>query len=415
MALVVQKYGGSSLATPKLILRVASRIEKLKKSGVDVVVVASAMGNTTDHLLRLARKTVSHPSERELDMLLTAGERISMSLLAMALQDLNVSAISFTGSQSGIITTGDHTHARILEIRPHRIREELARGKVVIIAGFQGVSHDREITTLGRGGSDTSAVALAAALNADRCEILTDVEGLYTADPKRVPNAQMISEITYDEATEMANLGAKMHVRSIEVAKQYGVKVRIASSANETTFGTQLVGQGENVEQRQIRAIVTREGFVGFWITGNLSDVIGGLEECGVSIRFVTHVKESIAVLCDRDQAVRVRRFLGEGKWEFTEVSAVGTVSAVGEGISLAAEWIPKFISLIGRVAGSPLLLASNSASITAAVSADVLTRTAQALHFELVEQKEKREIPLQEREKGDPLTGISQIFGGDV
>ena len=190
--IIVQKYGGSSVGTPEKILRVAERVARTRATGKSVVVVVSAMGDTTDDLLTLARQVSPDPSRRELDMLLTAGERISMSLLGMALQRAGVEAVSFTGSQSGILTDGAHTNARILEVRPVRIIEELERGRVVIVAGYQGVSREREVTTLGRGGSDTTAVALAAALDAEVCEICSDVDGVFTADPRIVPGARRL-------------------------------------------------------------------------------------------------------------------------------------------------------------------------------------------------------------------------------
>ncbi len=211
MPLIVQKYGGSSLATPRHIQGVARRIKGVREQGKDVVVIVSAMGRMTDRLIRLAHKTVKRPPQRELDMLMTVGERISMSLLAMCLDEEGVPAISFTGSKSGIVKTEAHTEARIVEIKATRAKEELAKGKVVIIAGFQGVSREKEITTLGRGGSDTSAIAIAAALGAECCEILTDVDGLFTADPRLVPTAKLLTRCSYDEALELAALGAKMH------------------------------------------------------------------------------------------------------------------------------------------------------------------------------------------------------------
>src|SRR6185369_11422389 len=208
MPVLVQKYGGTSVADPDRIRAVASRVAAARRGGDQIAVVVSAMGRTTDELLRLAREISARPSRRELDMLLTTGERVSMALLAMALHDLDVEAISFTGSQSGILTDGAHNAARIVEVRPDRIRAELAKGRVVIVAGFQGVDpRTREITTLGRGGSDTTAVALAAALRPAACEIYTDVSGVYTADPRVVPGARVIPEIGYRVCSTLAHQG----------------------------------------------------------------------------------------------------------------------------------------------------------------------------------------------------------------
>ncbi|HEY7514640.1 MAG TPA: aspartate kinase, partial [Vicinamibacteria bacterium] len=207
MPVVVQKYGGSSVANVDRIREVAERVARTRSSGRDVVVVVSAMGDTTDDLLALARRLSDNPARRELDMLLTAGERISMALLALALNDRGVPAVSFTGSQSGIITNDAHTNARIVEVRPFRVEDELVRGKVVIVAGYQGVSYRKEVTTLGRGGSDTTAVALAAALGAEACEIYSDVEGVYSADPRVVPDARRLADLSYEEMQELAEAG----------------------------------------------------------------------------------------------------------------------------------------------------------------------------------------------------------------
>jgi aspartate kinase len=226
MAIVVQKYGGSSVADVKRLRQVAERIMHTRRQGHDVVVVVSAMGDTTDDLLAMAKKVSANPERRELDMLLTAGERISMALLSIAIRDLGGDAISFTGSQSGIITNDRHVDARIIEVRPFRVQDELARGKIVVIAGFQGVSYRREITTLGRGGSDTTAVAMAAALNAEYCEICSDVDGVYSADPRVVPDARRIGTLSYEETQEMAESGAKvLNAQAVEFAKERGIAI----------------------------------------------------------------------------------------------------------------------------------------------------------------------------------------------
>lgn len=235
MGLVVQKYGGSSVADAEGIKRVAKRIVTTRKGGDDVVVIVSAMGDTTDDLLDLAHGVTPTPPPRELDMLLTAGERISAALLAMATQSLGVHARSFTGSQAGVITTARHGDARIIDITPSRISSALADGDVAIIAGFQGVSPDtKDVTTLGRGASDTTAVALAAALGADVCEIYTDVDGVFTADPRIVPTARRIERISSEEMLEMAASGAKvLHLRCVEYARRFGVNVHVRSSFSQ--------------------------------------------------------------------------------------------------------------------------------------------------------------------------------------
>ncbi|GLW25684.1 aspartate kinase [Microbispora triticiradicis] len=260
MALVVQKYGGSSVADASCIKRVAQRIVATKKAGNDVVVVVSAMGDTTDELLDLARQVSPLPPGRELDMLLTSGERISMALLAMAIANLGHEARSFTGSQAGVITDSTHGKARIIDVTPSRIREAVDAGQIAIVAGFQGVSQDsKDITTLGRGGSDTTAVALAAALGADVCEIYTDVDGIYTADPRIVRSARQIPRISYDEAMEMAACGAKiLHLRCVEYARRFGLPIHVRSSFS-TREGTWVVSdpysEGTEVEQPIISGV----------------------------------------------------------------------------------------------------------------------------------------------------------------
>jgi aspartate kinase len=239
--IVVQKYGGSSVADVERIRRVAERVAGTRDKGSQVVVVVSAMGDTTDELLALARKVSPDPHRRELDMLLTAGERISMALLSMALHARGVPAVSFTGSQSGIITDGAHTNARILEVRPVRILEELRKGKVVIVAGYQGVSREREVTTLGRGGSDTTAVALAAALEAEVCEICSDVDGVYTSDPRVVGDWKKLSELSHQEMQELAQAGAKvLNAQAVEFARDKGIVIH-ARSTFESGAGTRIV------------------------------------------------------------------------------------------------------------------------------------------------------------------------------
>lgn len=234
MALIVQKYGGSSVSDPESIKRVAKRIVETRKAGNEVVVAVSAMGDTTDELVDLAHEVTPIPEPRELDMLLTAGERISMALLAMAIKSMGYDARSFTGSQAGMITDARHGAARIVDVTPGRIREGLDEGAIVIVAGFQGFSREsRDITTLGRGGSDTTAVALAAALDASVCEIYTDVDGVFTSDPRVVPLARKIDHITSEEMLELAAAGAKvLHIRAVEYARRHGVTLHVRSSFN---------------------------------------------------------------------------------------------------------------------------------------------------------------------------------------
>jgi aspartate kinase len=251
--IVVQKYGGSSLADAESIKRVARRIVETKKAGHDVVVAVSAMGDSTDDLLDLARDVSPVPPPRELDMLMTAGERISMALVAMAISDLGFSARSFTGSQAGVITDGVHGKAKIIDVTPGRITEALAKGHITIVAGFQGVSQGtKEITTLGRGGTDTTAVALAAALKAEVCEIYTDVDGVFTADPRIVPTARKIERISNEEMLELAASGSKvLHLRSVEYARRFDIPIHVRSSFSQkegTIVTDQPDPEGDAVE-----------------------------------------------------------------------------------------------------------------------------------------------------------------------
>ncbi|MBM3254544.1 MAG: aspartate kinase, partial [Candidatus Omnitrophica bacterium] len=230
---IVQKYGGSSVADPERIMNVAKRVVSYKKKRYDLVVVVSALGDTTDELVELAHRITDDPPEREMDMLISTGEQVSVSLLAMAIDKLGYEAISFTGAQVGIITDSSFTKAKILDINTKRILEELKKGKIVIVAGFQGVNLNQDITTLGRGGSDMTAVALSKVLSAKMCEIYTDVDGVYTADPRIIPNARKLPRISYNEMLEMASLGAKvMQARSIECAKKFNIKIHVRSSFN---------------------------------------------------------------------------------------------------------------------------------------------------------------------------------------
>ena len=260
MGLIVQKYGGSSVADAEGLKRVANRIVATKRAGHQVVVVVSAMGDTTDELIDLANQVSPLPNGRELDMLLTAGERISMALLAMAIGNLGNEARSFTGSQAGVITTSAHGRARIIDVTPSRITEALKEGAIAIVAGFQGISQDtNDVTTLGRGGSDTTAVALAAALEADVCEIYTDVDGIFSADPRVVPAAKKLKTVTYDEMLELAASGAKvLHLRCVEYARRYDMPIHVRSSFSNNE-GTWVVKDhpegGTDMEQAIIAGI----------------------------------------------------------------------------------------------------------------------------------------------------------------
>ncbi len=315
MPLIVQKYGGTSLGSPERIRAVARRVARARRCGDQLVVVVSAMGHTTDELMTRAAEVIGHDGvasshPRELDMLLTAGERISMALLAIAIREEGEEALSFTGSQAAIITDAVHTDARIEEVRAERVSEELERGTVVIVAGFQGVSRSREITTLGRGGSDTTAVALAAALNADRCEIYTDVDGVYTADPRRVPDARVIPELSYDEMLELASAGAQvMHTRAVEIAGKFGIAVRVLSSFTEApddeadsscvTRGSLITRTPHRMEDLVLTGIASSEGQAKIVLRRlpsgltTATEVLALLAEAGVSVDLISQTQDA--------------------------------------------------------------------------------------------------------------------------
>lgn len=247
--LVVQKFGGTSVADTDKIKNVANSVIREKKLGNDVVVVVSAMGHTTDYLMKMAKDISEVPSSRELDMLLSTGEGVSIALLSMAIQAQGYDAVSMNAMQIGIITENVHTKARIIDIKTDKLNKYLSEGKIIVVAGFQGVTEDGEITTLGRGGSDTSAVAIASALDAQRCDIYTDVEGVYTTDPRIVPNASKLDVVTYDEMLELASVGANvLHPRSVETAKQFNMPLRVRSSFNLENMGTLIKGEYEDME-----------------------------------------------------------------------------------------------------------------------------------------------------------------------
>lgn len=267
MALIVQKYGGTSVGNPERITNVARRLLETQRAGNSVVGVVSAMSGVTDSLIKLAKEVSANPTEREMDVLLSTGEQTTMALAAMAIQSMGGKAVSLTGAQAGIITNGVHTKAKISNISPEQIRRHLDQGEIVIVAGFQGETSDGDITTLGRGGSDLTAIALASAIEADTCQIFTDVDGVYTCDPRIVPTATKITEISYDEMLEMASSGSKvMQSRSVEFAKKFGVTFEVRSSFNnnpgttvkeETAGMEQVVVRGVSVERNQAKVTVT--------------------------------------------------------------------------------------------------------------------------------------------------------------
>ncbi len=275
MGIIVQKFGGTSVADPQKIHNVAKAVIREKDNGNDIVVVVSAMGHTTDHLIKLAKEVTNTPDSREMDMLLSTGEQVSIALLAMAIQSQGYKAVSMNGQQVGIVTECIHTKARIVDIKTEKLQKKLSEGNIIVVAGFQGVTPDGEITTLGRGGSDTSAVAIAAALKADRCDIYTDVEGVYATDPRIVPNIQRTDIISYEEMLELARVGANvLHPRSVETAKQFNVPLRVRSSFKLDNLGTLIIGV-ENMEIYKPVAGVAADSSQARILLSNLPDIPG--------------------------------------------------------------------------------------------------------------------------------------------
>lgn len=362
MALLVQKYGGTSVGTPERIQAVARRVVRARQRGDDVVVVVSAMGDTTDELLDLAETVAGHGDctrehPREMDMLLSAGERISMALLAMAIREAGADARSLTGSQAAIITDESHTAARIVRVRADRVRETLDEGVVAIVAGFQGVSESREITTLGRGGSDTTAVALACALQADRCEIYTDVDGIFTCDPRRVPDARIIPQISHDEMVEMAQSGAQvMHARAVDLGARYRMDIRVLSSfvdgpeSDDPTRGTLITHRPMAMEDLLVTGIAPLSGYAKLTLHGlprgmrTPTDLLVALADAGVSVDMVSEAPEGDGVLMQltvreddlpraREVAARVAASLGGGG-RMEERTGLSRLTLVGRGMS---------------------------------------------------------------------------------
>ena len=346
MSIIVQKYGGSSVADLERLGRVADRVVASRRAGHDVVVVVSAMGKTTDQLLELARQVSPAPPRRELDMLLSVGERTSMALLAIALHERGVDAISFTGSQSGIITNDRHFDARIIEVRPFRIEDELARKRVVIVAGYQGMSYRREITTLGRGGSDTTAVALAAALNAARCEIYSDVDGVYTADPRVVPDAKHIPAMGYEELQEMAEAGAKvLNAEAVEFARRERISLfarRTADAWDDPGARETVIRRDAPSEHNGVRAVVGDKHLA--WVHGapreGVDAVLATADALGVPLKETAIQGDSLWATVSLPRVPDFARaraaFLDAGLTVHDPEGdgAVGEVSLIGAGIT---------------------------------------------------------------------------------
>ncbi|MBF7097049.1 aspartate kinase [Alkalibacter mobilis] len=378
--LIVQKYGGTSVGDIDRIKNVARRVIETKKSGKKVVVVVSAMGDTTDDLVEMAYAISENPHKREMDMLLSTGEQVSIALLAMAIQSMDEEVISLTGAQCGIITSSRHSKAKIDEINTERLEKELNSGKIVIVAGFQGVNKDMDITTLGRGGSDTTAVALAAALHAERCQIFTDVDGVYTADPRIVPTAKKIHAISYDEVLELASLGAKvLHPRSVEMAGKYNVPLEVKSSFNNNE-GT-IIGEVDLMEKVLIRGISLDENIAKIsvmevpdkpGIAFNLFSLLAGADihvdmiVQNVNRNNVNDITFTVA-LDELQNAVEIaQKFafeVGAEKVEYDK--GVAKLSVVGTGVVANAEVASKFFEALYEIGVNIQMISTSEIKIS--------------------------------------------------
>jgi aspartate kinase len=400
VSIVVQKYGGSSVADVDRIRSVAERVMQTKRRGHDVVVVVSAMGDTTDDLLALARKVSTNPDRRELDMLLSAGERISMALLSMAIRELGGDAISFTGSQSGIITNDRHIDARIVEVRPFRVQDELARGRVVVVAGYQGVSYKRDVTTLGRGGSDTTAVAMAAALSAEYCEICSDVDGVYTADPRAVADAQRIGTLSYDETKELAEAGARvLNAEAIEFAKSAGIAIyaRATSSplpgADPSSDGTVIRKFAPRTPGSVVGIASERDVFVVHASADGmrLIELLDKRQVAGKQLQWTAlgTAGDGVTIVISRENLHDEDRLQRDLQQAFGKAAALiddlGAVSAVGAGINAAYENLRRGTACLQEHGIQPKASTTSSFRITWLVPRAQVDAAVRCLHTALV------------------------------
>ena len=398
MAIVVQKYGGSSVADLQKLRLVAERVIRTKKAGHDVLVVVSAMGDTTDELLGMAKQISAAPDRRELDMLLTAGERISMALLSMAIRELGGNAISFTGSQSGIITNDRHVDARIIEVRPYRVQDELARGKIVVVAGFQGVSYRREVTTLSRGGSDTTAVAMAAALDAEYCEICSDVDGVYSADPRVVPEARRIGTLSYEETQEMAESGAKvLNAQAVEFAKERGIAI-YARATSGPLPGADPSADGTVVRKNPPRmpgtvvGVASERDVLVVESDAGAESLLTALDEhhvTGKQLHVPTNTAHAALVVSRENlhDAESVQRAMHARFGDrITFISGLGAVSAIGAGINATYANVRAGLSVLRRAEIPCSGISTSSFRITWMVPDADVARASRALHAHFIE-----------------------------
>lgn len=397
--LIVQKYGGSSVADAARIRRVARRIAGVRAEGHDVVVVVSAMGDSTDDLIHLVKEITPDPPERELDVVLSTGEQVSIALLAMAVDNLGIPVISLTGFQVGIVTDNVHTKASILEIKTKRLRKEIKQGNVVIVAGFQGMNHVNDITTLGRGGSDTTAVALAAALGADMCEIYTDVDGVYTTDPRMVPEARKLNQVSYCEMLELANLGAVvLHPRSVELAMHYGIPLHVRSSFNDRA-GT-LVKEEERMEKTLVVTGVAYDLDVAKIGLYNVYDKPGiayrlfrNLADENINVDMIVQgamhdERNDISFTCaqgDLNKALEVVEKLTDdlGADGVTSDDGVAKVSIVGAGMISNPGVAALMFEALSNEGINIEMISTSEIKISCIIKADQVTKAVRSLHKE--------------------------------
>ena len=403
MPIIVQKYGGSSVADVGKLKYVAERVMQTMHLGHQVVVVVSAMGDTTDELLTMAKRVSANPDRRELDMLLSAGERISMALLSMAIRELGGDAISFTGSQSGIITNDRHVDARIIEVRPFRVQDELARGRVVVVAGYQGVSYKREVTTLGRGGSDTTAVAMAAALDAEYCEICSDVDGVYSADPRVVPAAARIGALSYEETQEMAESGAKvLNAQAVEFAKEKGIAI-YARATQGPLPGPDPSADGTVVRKSPPRmpgtvvGVASERDVLVLDATAPPADVLAVLADSAVPGKqlHVFHDRTTVVIsrenLHDEGQLRKALDTQLGGKAQL--VDGLAAVSAIGAGINATYDNVRAGSATLNSIGIAPAGTATSSFRITWMVPDARVKDAVRTLHEHFIERR-RRLVP---------------------
>lgn len=397
MALIVQKYGGTSVGNPERIKNVAHRVLETREDGNSVVVVVSAMSGVTDSLIKLAREVCAKPDDREMDVLLATGEQTTIALLAMALQELGAKAVSMTGAQAGIVTDGVHTKAKIFNITPKQIHAHLGDGAIVIVAGFQGQTRDGEITTLGRGGSDLTAIALAAALKADKCEIYTDVDGVYTCDPRIVPDARKIATICYEEMLEMASSGSKvMQSRSVEFANKFNVLFEVRSSFNknpgtivksETPGMEDVVIRGVSVERNQAK--VTIEGVPDK--TGTAAKIFNALAAANVVVDVIVQTaphegKTDISFTTNRDEVEKADAALKAvakdiGARAVTHTAGVAKLSVVGIGMRSHSGVAAKLFNLLSEGGFNIQMISTSEIKIAVILDEDRIADAAKVVH----------------------------------